>query len=77
MTIRSGKMAVSGKNGIPLFLALIAAGLIGNYFPFSILNAHFIFGSIFAMLALQIFGLSRGIAAAAIIAGYTYVLDRE
>ena len=57
---------------IPLFLALIAAGLAGNYFRFSILNAAFIFGSIFAMLALQFFGLARGIVAAAIISSYTY-----
>ncbi len=57
---------------IPLFLALIAAGLAGNYFTFSILNAAFIFGSIFAMLALQLFGYARGIVAAAVISSYTY-----
>ena len=57
---------------ISLFLALIAAGLAGNHFRFSILNAAFIFGSIFAMLALQFFGLARGIVAAAIISSYTY-----
>jgi two-component system, cell cycle sensor histidine kinase and response regulator CckA len=56
-----------------LLLVLIAAGLAGNHFPFSILNAHFIFGSIFAMLALQIFGWGRGVIAAAVIAGYTYL----
>ncbi len=63
------------KFSIPLFLALIAAGLAGNYFKFPIfLNVDFLFGSIFAMLALQFFGLGRGILAAAIIAGYTYIL---
>ena len=56
-----------------LFVGLIAVGLAGNYFKFSILNADFIFGSIFAMLALQVFGLRIGIVAAAIISGYTYI----
>ncbi len=68
--------ALPKRYGIsPLFLALVAAGLIGNYFKLSIfLNIDFIFGSIFAMLVLQFFGRGRGIAAAAIIAGYTYIL---
>lgn len=59
----------------PLLLALIGAGLVGNYFKYPIfLNIDFLFGSIFAMLALQLFGLGRGIAAAAIISLYTYFL---
>ena len=63
------------KQSLPLLLALIAAGLAGNYFKFPIfLNIDFIFGSIFAMLALQYFGLGRGILSSAIIAGYTYFL---
>jgi len=46
---------------IPLFLSLLAAGLAGNYFNFEIfLNINFLFGSIFAMLVLQFFGLGRG-----------------
>jgi hypothetical protein len=54
---------------------MIAVGLAGNYFKYPIfLNIDFLFGSIFAMLALQFFGLGRGIVAAAIIAGYTYIL---
>ncbi|MBV5318875.1 MAG: PAS domain S-box protein [Desulfobulbaceae bacterium] len=61
------------RHSIPLLLGLIAAGLAGNYFKFQIfLNIDFLFGSIFAMLALQFFGLGRGILAAAMIAGYTY-----
>ena len=76
MTIRSVTMAANIKYSMPLYLALIATGLVGNYVYFSIVNAHFIFGSIFAMPTLQIFGLSLTIGAA-IIAGYTYVLDRE
>ena len=61
--------------GTPFLLALVVAGLAGNYFKFPIfLNIDFLFGSIFAMLALQFFGLGRSILAAAIIAGYTYIL---
>ncbi len=60
------------RYGTGLYLFLIAAGLTGNYLKFSILNADFIFGSIFAMLALQFFGYTRGVIAAAVIAGYTY-----
>lgn len=65
--------------GLPLsvflFLLLVAAGLAGNYFSFSIfLNIDFLFGSIFAMLVLQYFGLGWGTLAAALIASYTYVL---
>jgi two-component system cell cycle sensor histidine kinase/response regulator CckA len=61
------------KNNVLFFISLIAAGLAGNYFKFTVfLNIEFLFGSIFAMLALQFFGIGRGILAAAIIAGYTY-----
>ncbi|BCG45984.1 Sensory box histidine kinase/response regulator [Citrifermentans bremense] len=57
------------------FLALAAAGLAGNYFKFSLfLNIDFLFGSIFALLALQLLGLRLGTAAAAVIGTYTYVL---
>ncbi len=60
---------------ILLLLALIAGGLTGNYFNHPIfLNIDFLFGSIFAFLALQFFGLARGVAAACIIAGYTYII---
>ncbi len=62
------------KHPIPLFV-LVAAGLAGNYFKFTIfLNIDFLFGSIFAMLALQFFGLARGVIAAAVIGSYTYFL---
>ncbi|MEI6313880.1 MAG: cache domain-containing protein [Syntrophus sp. (in: bacteria)] len=74
-TLNKGITLQQLKPTLPLFLALIAAGLAGNYFKFPIfLNVDFLFGSIFAMLALQFFGLGRGILAAAIIAGYTYFL---
>ena len=67
--------AMNSKYSFLLFPALIVAGLAGNYFNYSIFhNINFLFGGIFAMLALQFFGLGRGILAAAIIAGYTYFL---
>jgi two-component system cell cycle sensor histidine kinase/response regulator CckA len=60
---------------VPVYLAFLAAGLAGNYFNFPVFfNINFLFGSIFAMLALQYFGLGWGILSAAVIAGYTYVL---
>jgi len=69
----SSNTAIVTKYGIPLYLALIAAGLAGNHFSFHLfLNVEFIFGSIFAMLALQFFGLARGILAAGLIASYTW-----
>lgn len=68
-------MIVSSPSKALLFLALIAGGLVGNYFNYSIfLNIDFIFGSVFALLALQFFGLAGGVTAACIIAGYTYIL---
>jgi PAS domain S-box-containing protein len=57
------------------YLALIVAGLTGNYLKFPIfLNIDFIFGSIFSLLALQLFGIGRGVIAGGVIAIYTYVL---
>jgi signal transduction histidine kinase len=67
-----------GKHGTALYFALIAAGLAGNYLNYPIfLNINFLFGSLFAMLALQFFGFGRGVLAAALIASYTYVLWNE
>ncbi|MFZ3082121.1 diguanylate cyclase domain-containing protein [Rhodoferax ferrireducens] len=58
-----------------LFVLLVAAGLAGNYFSFPVfLNIDFLFGSVFAMLALQYFGLGWGTLAAALIGSYTYFL---
>jgi len=68
----SANILRKGLYGLLLYGALIVAGLIGNAFPIPLLNADFVFGSLFAMLALQIFGFRRGVVAAAVIAGYTY-----
>ncbi len=54
---------------------LLAAALAGNLFPFQfLLNIHVIFGSIFAFVALQLFGLPAGFLVGALAAGCTYVL---
>jgi len=75
MSILPVVTTVSARYKIPLFLILIALGLVGNYFRFPLLlDIDFLFGSIFAMLALQLLGLGRGIAAAAMIASLTYML---
>lgn len=67
--------ALTSKSGFFFLIALIGAGLAGNYFNFTLfLNIEFLFGSIFALLALQFFGLLHGIIAATIIAGYTCIL---
>ena len=56
-------------------LLLVIAGFTGNYLKFELfLDIDFLFGSIFAMLALQFLGPARAIGAASIIAAYTYVL---
>ncbi len=66
---------IKKKYNIPVLILLIAAGIAGNYFNFSIfLNIEFLFGSIFAMLALQYLGLGRGVLASACIACSTYIL---
>jgi len=62
------------KQALPLFAALTAAGLAGNYFSYEIFfNIQFIFGSIFAMLALQMLGLRYGVLAAVLISSITYL----
>ncbi|MDD5029394.1 MAG: diguanylate cyclase [Rhodoferax sp.] len=63
------------KYSILLLLALVLAGLAGNYFSFPVFfNIDFLFGSVFALLALQCFGRRWGTLAAALIASYTFVL---
>lgn len=49
-------MTVSKQWG--LYTVLILAGILGNYFKYPLfLSIDFLFGSIFAFLALQFFGL--------------------
>lgn len=61
-----------------LYVALVLGGLLGNHLHFPVfLDIEFFLGSIFAMLALQFFGLRRGTLAAALIASYTGLLSGE
>jgi PAS domain S-box-containing protein len=64
----SGRSTARGLRGACLLAALVLAGMAGNYYKFTMFfSADFVFGSIFAMLALQLFGLGRGILAALLI----------
>lgn len=63
------------KQTLPLFVALTAAGLAANYFSYELFfNIHFVFGSIFAIFALQMLGLRYGVLAAALISSMTWQL---
>jgi signal transduction histidine kinase/CheY-like chemotaxis protein len=57
------------------FCALTLAGLLGNYFGAPLfLGLDFLFGSIFVLVAVQLFGLRWGTAAAVVAASYTWSL---
>ncbi|AEP29065.1 EAL domain-containing protein [Brumicola nitratireducens] len=57
-----------------LYTVLILAGILGNYFKYPLfLSIDFLFGSIFAFLALQFFGLKWGLLASSLIASVTYL----
>lgn len=61
------------KKTLPGIAVLIAAGLAGNILGYPIFfSTNFLFGSIFSMLALQIFGLVPGIIAAIAVSAGTY-----
>ena len=71
---RRAALPASVSTGL-CFALLLVLGLLGNYAHFPIfLNIDFLFGSIFAMLALQLLGLRWGVLAAALIGSYTFVL---
>ena len=68
------KRATTGDKTL-LLLVLVAAGLAGNALRFPLFpNADFLFGSLFALIALQLLGLGWGILAAALISSYTIFL---
>ena len=74
---RPGTAAHAEKkwSSLAVLLALMVAGVAGNYFRFPLFfNIDFLFGSIFALLALQSFGLRRGVIAAVLISAYTIIL---
>ena len=75
-TLHKGITVPPLKQALPIFIALVAAGLVGNYLKYELFfNIQFIFGSIFAMLALQVLGLRFGTLAALLISSITYPLQ--
>ena len=67
--------STESRHSFPLLLALILGGLAGIYFRYPIFfNLDFLFGSIFALLALQFLGPGRALLAALAISSYTYFL---
>jgi len=58
-----------------LLVALIALGLLGNYFKYPLFfEIDFLFGSIFSFLILQFFGRAYGIGSALFVSGVTYFI---
>lgn len=69
------RLTLPGKWSLLLQVLLIGLGLLGNYLRYEIFfSIQFIFGSIFALLALQLLGFRRGVAAAFLISLITYPL---
>ena len=67
--------SIQNRSSPALLLALTLAGLAGNYFRYPVFfNIDFIFGSIFAMLALQFLGLRRALLATLVIGSSTFFL---
>lgn len=65
---------LSRESGL-LLASLIILGFLGNVFKLHLFfNVDFLFGSIFAILVIYLYGPLWGVLAAAIIASYTYVL---
>ncbi|GFE59811.1 ATP-binding protein [Geobacter sp. AOG2] len=72
--LQTGDDADPPENAISLFLLLTAAGVAGNYFKLQLFfDVDYVFGSIFAMLALQFFGLGRGVLAGLLISSITWL----
>jgi len=72
--LHSGDDADPPENATRSFLLLTAAGVLGNYCKFPLFSdIDYVFGSIFAMLALQILGLGRGVLAGLLISGITWL----
>ena len=59
-------------------LALMVAGLAGNYFGTPIFfGIEFLFGSIFSLLAMQLFGYGPGVIAALVISSITFFSHQQ
>ena len=75
MNVVATKISKLQKYDLLWFIALVAAGLCGNYLKFPLfLNIDLLFGSIFALLVLLFHGYWRGILAGALIASYTFII---
>ncbi|HXT49585.1 MAG TPA: ATP-binding protein, partial [Thermoanaerobaculia bacterium] len=60
---------------MPVYVALTLAAFAGNYFSYPLFfGLEFLFGSIFALLVVQLYGPLWGTAAAAIAASYTFFI---
>ncbi|MBF0529607.1 MAG: PAS domain S-box protein, partial [Deltaproteobacteria bacterium] len=58
-----------------IFLCLTAIGLAGNYFKYQLFfSIDFLFGSIFALLVMQMLGTGPGVVSAFLVSTITYVL---
>ena len=55
--------AAANPRPLWIFFLLVGIGIAANYLTIGILNGELVFGSIFTMLALQIFGWGKGVAA--------------
>jgi PAS domain S-box-containing protein len=65
---------ITPKNALMLGLLLLL-GVLGNYFTLPLFfGADFLFGSVFVLLILHLFGLRCSLIAALIVNSYTYVL---
>jgi len=61
------------KRELLTLLVMITSGIIGNLYGFTLFpEVTLVFGSIFALLAMQIFGLYHGVVAASVISSVTF-----
>ncbi len=58
-----------------ILVLLLLCGIAGNHLKYAVFfNVDLLFGSIFTMMAVQLFGLRLGVLSAAIASSYTYLL---
>ena len=73
--IRITMEQLRSRYSLAILALLIVAGMAGNWFTFTLFfNVDLIFGSIFALLALQLLGWRRGVVAAFFIGSVTWVI---
>jgi len=73
--IRVTMEQLQSRYSFAILVLLIAVGMAGNWFKFTLFfNVDLIFGSIFALLVLQLLGWRRGVAAALLIGSVTWLI---